>query len=67
MQVGFFGMGIEDPRGEEAARDTASWSDGELDDYYRREARRGRWAWVRYALIVLAVAAILAFQILRGD
>lgn len=67
VQVGFFGLGIEDPRGENAAAEPGRWTEAELDDHYRREELRSRWYWIRYALLVVVIILVLLLQIFRGD
>lgn len=65
VQVGFFGLGIDDPRGGGA--DEEPLSDAELEAYYRQADRRNRLSWIGYILASLAIIGLLAWQIFRAD
>ena len=66
VQVGFFGLGIEDPRQARTGED-APLSEEELNAYYRQAERRGRLAWFLYALAALLVLGLFAWQVFRAE
>lgn len=65
VQVGFFGLGMDDPRGAE--EEGPPLTDAELEAYYRAADRRGRLTWLLYLLAALAIVGLLAWQIFRPD
>lgn len=64
VQVGFFGLGLEDPRGGEGEE---RLSDEELEAYYRRAGRQDRMSWLAYALAAAVVIGLVVWQIFRPD
>lgn len=65
VQVGFFGMGIEDPRG--GGVEEPRLTEAELEAYYRDANRRNRLGWIGYILAALAIIGLFAWQIFRAD
>lgn len=66
VQVGFFGMGMDDPRGEAEGPDHRL-TEAELDAWYRQEARRQRLAWLAYGVAAVVVVGLLVWQVFRPD